>query len=153
ENFTLLPSNIGLTDQTVQSLIKSYNDLILERSDLLRSSTSESPVLVSLEKSILMLKDNLLISLDNLKKGIEVNITSLQSQKQKLSGKLSSFPDQELQFRDISRQQKVVESIYLFLLQKREENEINASATPAKIGRASCRERQYDSMLASTQKE
>src|SRR5690606_34632667 len=133
ENFTLLPSNIGLTDQTIHSLIKSYNDLNLERSDLLRSSTSESPVLVSLEKSILMLKDNLLISLDNLKKGIEVNINSLQSQKQKLSGKLSSFPDQELQFRDISRQQKVVESIYLFLLQKREENEINASATPANL--------------------
>jgi len=133
EDFALLPSNIGLTDQTVQSLIKSYNELILERSDLLRSSTSESPVLINVEKNLSMLKDNLRISLDNLKRGIEVNINSLETQKQNLTGKLSRFPNQELEFRDISRQQKVVESIYLFLLQKREENEINSSATPANL--------------------
>ncbi|WP_353140042.1 Wzz/FepE/Etk N-terminal domain-containing protein, partial [Pseudopedobacter sp.] len=133
EAFALLPSNIGLTDLTVQNLIKSYNELVLERSDLLRSSTSESPVLINVERNLSMLKDNLLISLDNLKKGIEVNINSLETQKQNLTGKLSKFPNQELEFRDISRQQKVVESIYLFLLQKREENEINSSATPANL--------------------
>src|SRR5690606_22647969 len=44
---SLLPSNIGLNDPSIQTNIKSYNDLVLEREDLLKSATPDNPIVQS----------------------------------------------------------------------------------------------------------
>src|SRR5690606_22838244 len=133
EESGLLPSNIGLNDPSIEATVKSYNDLVLEREDLLKSATPDNPIVQNLNKNNSDIRSNLNTSLQNYRNVLSTNVNVIQAQTGKYSGKLGQLPNQERDYKDISRQRQVFESLYLVLLQKREETEIRAAATPANI--------------------
>lgn len=126
----LLPTNVGLSDLSIEKNLGEYNNMVLERDDLLKSSTKDNPVVKNITENILALNKNIKTSLNNYRSVLELSLRNVELKKNQLQGKVSAIPSQELGFKEISRQQKTVEAMYLFLLQKREENEIKASARP-----------------------
>ncbi|SHG35904.1 capsular exopolysaccharide family [Flagellimonas flava] len=129
--YELLPANVGLADPTIATTTARFNDLALERKRLLESSNEKNPIIVNLDQQLDGLKRSMRSSLNSVTNNLALQVNSLSSQLSRINSRIYSAPRNERALRDITRQQQTTESLYLYLLQKREEAQITfASASP-----------------------
>ncbi len=128
-NYKIIPSNVGMTDNSSTALITEYNKKVLDRNRMLRGSSEQAPQVLTLTASLDDLQSSIRTALLQARRSADIQRQSIQNEFSKYQSRIGNTPEQERVLNEIGRQQEVKSGLYLMLLQKREENSISLAAT------------------------
>lgn len=125
----LLPANSGIGSTSIEQQINQYNTTLLQKNKLLANSSEQNPIIQDLNQSLSSMKQAILRSIDDYIETLKIQINNTAKAEQRTNAQIANNPDQAKYLISVERQQKVKEALYVFLLQKREENELSRTFT------------------------
>lgn len=125
----LLPVNSGINSSNIESQISAYNTMMLRRNSLVANSSEENPLVLDLDENLADMRQAIISSIDNQLVTLNNQLSSLQGTERQITARLAANPTQAKYLLSVERQQKVKESLYIYMLQKREENQLTQAFT------------------------
>ena len=130
-SYQLLPANIGIENESVNTLVNSYNTVVTQRNNLLISTTTKSPMVLQLSSQLDSAKAAIIKGVNRYIEGLETSLAGFKNMEATTKGIVASLPSKENALRAYARDFKIVEELYVFLLERKEEASISyISALP-----------------------
>lgn len=130
---SLIPFSTTTLDPSLAELVNKFNDALLTRNDWHTNSQVVTSAMQSVDKQIEAQRKNLLQSLTNIKKGMQISLAELKGKEKEVNSKITSVPSVERQYMDLKREQEIQQTVYLFLVEKREETMLKAVSLMPKL--------------------
>ena len=121
----LLPINSGLRSMNINTQIASYNTAMIERNNLISKSSANNPAVKDMDITLSSIQASIISSVETYLRTLRSQIASLERERINVQGEIARTPEQFTYLASAEREQEIKEKIYLFLLQKREENQLS----------------------------
>jgi capsular exopolysaccharide synthesis family protein len=130
-SYQILPANIGIENESVNTLVNSYNTVVTQRNNLLISATTKSPMVIQLSSQLDNAKAAIITGVNRYIEGLQTSLSGFKNMEAKTRGVVAGLPSKENALRAYARDFKIVEELYVFLLERKEEASISyISALP-----------------------
>lgn len=129
---SVIPANMGVSDAGINESVRQYNEYIINRARMLKSSSENSPAVVAVTNAIEAMRPGIQHSLQSIYDNLRTRKIQVDEQYRLFMGRLSAAPTQEKNYSQIERQREIQAALFQILLQKREENSISLASKAAK---------------------
>lgn len=130
--YAVVPMSLGIEEKSAVESLLSYNELLLERLKLLRSTNPGNPVIELMNEQVDATRQSVLVTIQSIKRGIEYARNDLRMQEETFMNRIKGMPKQEREYVEIKRQQEIKQALYLYLLQQQEENALKLAISNPK---------------------
>jgi uncharacterized protein involved in exopolysaccharide biosynthesis len=131
--YSLIPFDLNASaDAGVAGIIEKYNEALLKRNELYKTNT-QSALAKSIDEQLEAQRKNMILSLDNAKEGLQTALATIKKKDNEINKKIGVIPAVERDYINLKREQELQQTVYIFLLSKREETAVRYAALMPKL--------------------